>query len=135
MTTPPEPPPEARLIAKLRDEKVPSLSMREAARRAGMAPATWTQNEQGYRKVGPGVVIPIRATDDKLAAMALIVGATPAQLAEAGREGAARALEVLQQDRPADPREEIAAIIRHGGDLDDRQRRVLLDLLKRHNRD
>src|ERR1700759_5159595 len=106
-TTLPPPPPEAQLIARLREEKVPVLSMREAARRAAqIAPggkfsvALWTQNEQGSRKVGPGIRIPVRATDEKLAYMALVVGATPEQLETAGRSGSAVMLKKLIEAEP-----------------------------------
>ena len=94
MTTP-EPPPEAQLIHRLREEMVPAVSMREAAKRAGMGTATWVQAEQGYRKVTPAVTIPIRATADKLASMALVVGATADQLRKAGRDDAAVILQKL----------------------------------------
>ena len=132
MTTP-EPPPEARLIAELRNGMVPVLSMREAARRAGFSVATWTQIEQGHRKVTAAVTIAIRGTDEKIARMALVVGAAPQQLTEAGRPGAARMLERLIEAGP-DPVEQIAEIVRQSGDFSERQKAYLSDLLKRESR-
>lgn len=131
MTTP-EPPPEAKLITRLREDKVPSLSMREAARRAGMSAALWTQNEQGYRKVTPAVTIPIRATADKLADMALVVGATPAQLRDAGRDDAAGILQKLIDAGP-DPAEELVGKINASRDFTERQKRALIDMVRRED--
>lgn len=131
MTTP-QAPPEARLIARLRREKVPPLSMREAARRAGFSVATWTQNEQGYRKVTALLTIPITATDEKLARMALVVGATPAQLREAGRDGAARMLQKLIDAGP-DPKSQLAEKIRQSRDFTDRQKQALIEMVLRED--
>jgi len=124
------PPPEAQLIARLRTEHVPPLSMREAARRAGFSVATWTQNEQGYRKVTPLLTIPIRATDDKLARMALIVGAKPAQLRDADRGEAARILQALIDAGP-DPTAQLAEAVRNAGGLTERQKRAVIDIISR----
>lgn len=125
-----EPPPEARLITRLRQEQVPSLSMREAARRAGISAALWTQNEQGYRKVTPAVTIPIRATADKLAAMALVVGATPDQLREAGRDDAAGILAKLIDAGP-DPAAQMIEQIRASRDFTERQKQALIGMVRR----
>lgn len=127
-----EPPPEAQLIARLRRDRVPPLSMREAARRAGFSVATWTQNEQGYRKVTPVTVIPVTATDEKLARMALVVGATPGQLGEAGRDGAARMLQKIIDAGP-DPRTQLAEAVRNAGGLSDRQKQALIEMLRKGN--
>lgn len=127
-----EPPPEARLIERLRKDLVPPLSMREAARRAGISVATWTQNEQGYRKVTQHVVIPITATAEKLARMALVVGATPEQLREAGREDAAVMLAKIIEAGP-DPGDQLAEAIRLSSGLTDLQKQVLIELVQRGN--
>ena len=132
MTTP-EPPPEARLIAGLRNAMVPPLSMREAARRAGFSVATWTQIEQGHRKVTAAVTIAVRGTDEKVARMALVAGAPPGQLAEAGRPEAARMLEKLIEAGPDISTQTIEAI-RQSGDFSDQQKAHLIDLLKRESR-
>ena len=127
-----EPPPEAKLIARLRQDQVPSLSMREAARRAGMSAALWTQNEQGYRKVTPAVTIPISATADKLAAMALVVGATPAQLREAGRDDAAGILQKLIDAGP-DPTAQMVEKIQQSRDFTEQQKRALIEMVQRES--
>lgn len=129
MTTP-EPPPEAKLITRLREGIVPTLSMRQAARRAGISPALWSQNEQGYRKVTPLVTIPIRATADKLAAMAQVVGATPEQLRKAGRDDAAAILQKLIDAGP-DPYAQMVEKIRASRDFSASQKRALIDLVTR----
>jgi hypothetical protein len=130
--TTPEPPPEAQLIHRLREEMFPAVSMREAARRAGMGTATWVQAEQGYRKVTPAVTIPIRATADKLASMALVVGAIPAQLREAGRDDAAAILQKLIDAGP-DPRAQMAEAIRQSRDFTERQKRALVEMVLRED--
>lgn len=129
MTTP-EPPPEARLITELREGAFPALSMREAARRAGMSASLWTQYEQGYRKVTPAVTIAIKATADKLAGMALVVGATPEQLRESGRDDAAAILQKLVDAGP-DPRAQVVEKIRQSRDFTERQKRALIELVLR----
>jgi transcriptional regulator with XRE-family HTH domain len=128
--TTPEPPPEARLIHELREAITPKLSMREAARRAGMSASLWTQYEQGYRKVTPLVTIPVTPTDDKLADMALVVGATPGQLREAGRGGAAAILQKLVDAGP-DPYAQLVEQVRASRDLSERQKRALIELVLR----
>lgn len=127
-----EPPPEARLITRLREDQVPPLSMREAARRAGFSVATWTQNEQGYRKVTAALTIPIRATADKLARMGLVVGATPDQLREAGRGDAAAILQKLIDAGP-DPKAQLAEAVRNSAGLTERQKRALIDMVLRED--
>ena len=129
--TTPEPPPEAKLITRLREDRVPPLSMREAARRAGFSVTTWMQNEQGYRKVTPAVTISIRATAEKLARMALVVGAKPEQLTEAGRGDAAGILARLIDAGP-DPAAQLEEALRHSRDLSEAQKRELIELVRRN---
>jgi hypothetical protein len=130
--TTPEPPPEAKLIHLLREEMFPAVSMREAARRAGMGTATWVQAEQGYRKVTSAVTIPVRATADKLASMALVVGAVPDQLREAGRDDAAVILQKLIDAGP-DPKAQLAETIRQSRDFTERQKRALVEMVLRED--
>ena len=68
------------------------LSAREAARRAGISEGRWRQIAGGYQVVSAGVYAPVRGPAQTLARMAAVVGVTPAQLTEAGRPDAARAL-------------------------------------------
>lgn len=98
MTTLPTPPPEALLIRKRREEHVPHLSMREAARRAGISAPWWRMIETGIRRVS-GQDFPERGNADTLAAMALAVGVEPAELEAAGRADAAGRLERMAADR------------------------------------
>lgn len=128
MTTP-EPPPEAKLIAELRNAMVPPLSMREAARRAGFSAATWTQIEQGYRKVTPAVTIPIKGTDEKIARMALTAGAAPEQLAAAGRPAAAEMLAKLIAAGP-DLRTQTIEAVRQSREFSEDLKRRIIDLLR-----
>lgn len=129
MTTPPAPP-EAQLIHRLREEMVPTLSKREAARRAGFSVATWDQIEHGYRKVTSALTIPIAGTAEKVARMGHVVGATPDQLRQAGRGDAAAILQKLIDAGP-DPKSQLAETIRHSRDFSERQKRELIELVMR----
>jgi transcriptional regulator with XRE-family HTH domain len=107
----PEPPPWGALITdSLRQA---GLSAREAARRAGISEGRWRQITSGYQVVSAGVYAPVRGPAATLARMAAVVGVTPAQLRQAGRADAAKALgaapvqtaaddEVLQRVRQMD---------------------------------
>ena len=109
---------------------MPPLSMREAARRAGFSVATWTQNENGYRKVTPVFGIPIVATDEKLARMAQVVGATPQQLRDTGRHGAAKMLQKLIDAGP-DPKAQMVEKIRQSRDFTQQQKEALIEAVMR----
>lgn len=129
MTTPPAPP-EAQLIHRLREDMFPAVSMREAARRAGFSVATWSQIEQGHRKVTSSLTIPITGTAEKVARMALVVGATPEQLREAGRDDAARDLQKLIDAGP-DPGDQMVEKIRQSRDFTERQKQALIEMVRR----
>lgn len=128
--TTPEPPPEAQLIQRLREEMFPKVSLREAARRAGFSVATWTQIEQGYRRVTRDTVISITGTDEKVARMGLVVGATTDQLIDAGRADAAVLLKKLIA-AGADPRAKTVEAVRQSRDFTPDQKRQLIELLQR----
>jgi hypothetical protein len=104
--------------------------MREAARRAGFSVATWTQNEQGYRKITRDMTVPIRATADKLARMALVVGGKPAHLEDAGRGDAAVILQKLIDTEP-DPTDRLVQAVRSNRELTDQQKRAIIERLER----
>lgn len=89
--TPLKPPPEAVLIATKRDGAVPRLSMREAARLAGISATRWRQLEAGTIRV-KGTDYPEKAPAETLALMAQAVGATPEELRTSGRDDAAAIL-------------------------------------------
>ncbi len=105
----PEQPPEGRLIADAASRL--DLSIREAARRAGISYGRWRQIVMGYQNISPGVYAPVHAPARTVAKMARVVGVTPAQLASAGREDAARTLEEIlhstqEPARPAPSRDD-----------------------------
>lgn len=92
--------PEADLIERLRTAARPKLSVRAAAKAAGISDSRWRQIIKGYRQETKDVRVPAHAPDDTLARMARAVGATPGDLREVGREDAAVELEVLiERDR------------------------------------
>ena len=88
-STRPEPPREAALIEAAR--KRARLSVREAARQAGLSDARWRQITSGYQSVS-GSHIPVKAPADTLARMAQVLHITAEELVEVGREDAAKAL-------------------------------------------
>lgn len=100
METRPEQPPEGRLIADAANHL--DLSIREAAKRAGISYGRWRQIVMGYQNISPGVYGAVHAPAKTVAKMAKVVGVTPAQLTEAGREDAAAFLAELQPE-PAVP--------------------------------
>jgi hypothetical protein len=95
----PDQPPEGRLIAAALERS--GLSIREASRRAGLSYGRWRQITSGIQHVSPGEFAAVRAPARTLAKMAHAVDVTPAQLAGAGREDAAAALEDMQRQGPA----------------------------------
>ena len=88
-------PPEAELLYLARSGQ--HLSIREAARRAGISENRWRQVEAGYQTVRKGVKVPANATAATLASMARVVGLTPDRLeAEGQRPDAAGILREMQ---------------------------------------
>lgn len=81
-------PPEARLIREKREAIVPRLSVRQAAADAeadglgSFSPTLWAQIEKGT----------MHGTRDRIARMARVIHATPADLGRCGRPDAAQAL-------------------------------------------
>ncbi len=96
MVTDLAPPPEARLITEMR-EKPPRMSMRQAAREAGISETRWRQLEAGVRDFRGVKYAEPPGPAQTIARMALAVGATPAQLTEAGRPDAAAELEAMAE--------------------------------------
>ena len=96
----PEQPPEGRLIADAADHM--NLSIREAARRAGISYGRWRQIATGYQNISSGVFAPVHAPAKTLARMAAVVGVTADQMETEGlRPDAA---EIMRRDvRPAPP--------------------------------
>ena len=105
MSDGPKPPPEAELIAAAL--KRARISGREAARRAGISDVHWRQIVSGYQTVS-GTRVPVTGPAATIARMASVVGVTPEELAEAGRNDAADALRALP-DTSASQTSDLAA--------------------------
>ena len=87
-------PPEVELIRAARLRR--GLSIREAARRAGISEGSWRRTESPGRKT---------RTPDTVARMASVVGVTADQLAGVRRPDAAETLARLGEPRTATPEE------------------------------
>lgn len=97
MNRPPEPPPEGVLIETARNEA--RLSVREAARRAGISEGWWRQVVKGYQSLSGGTYGDVRAPADTVAGMAKVAGVTPEQLESEGqRPDAAEILRKMDDD-------------------------------------
>lgn len=96
MTRPPEPPPEGVLIESAREEA--KLSVREAARRAGISEGWWRQVVKGHQSLSGGAYGIVRDVPaETVAWMANATGrVSPDELTKAGREDAARELKDIQ---------------------------------------
>jgi len=92
----PEAPPEGKLIAEAAARR--GLSLRKAAKQAGISYGRWRQIATGYQNVSPGEFAIVRAPGGTLAKMARVVGVTPEQLAAAGRQDAAEAMQDAGQE-------------------------------------
>ncbi|WP_413808193.1 helix-turn-helix domain-containing protein [Streptomyces sp. OE57] len=99
-STRPEPPREAALIEAAR--KRARLSIREAARRAGLSDARWRQIKDGYQSVS-GEAIAVKGPPETLARMAQVVDVSAEELARVGRQDAAKALEEITPDASKAP--------------------------------
>ncbi|WNI16436.1 helix-turn-helix domain-containing protein [Actinacidiphila sp. ITFR-21] len=97
MTERPEAQPEGKLIEDAL--KTTGISQREAARRIGLSDARWRQIVSGYQSIS-GYKAPVRGPAATVARMAHIVGVTPDQLADAGRDDAAAKLrDITEKER------------------------------------
>jgi hypothetical protein len=80
----PEQPPEGKLIEDAAGNL--DLSIREAARRAGLSYGRWRQIVKGYQNVSPGVYAQVRNAPAKtVARMAAVVGVAPEQMETEGQ--------------------------------------------------
>jgi transcriptional regulator with XRE-family HTH domain len=93
MSTRPEQRPEGRLIGEA--QKAAGISQRQAAARAGISENRWRNIVSGYTTPSAGVYVPSKGPADTVARMAQVVGVTPEQLEEAGRDDAAEVLRRL----------------------------------------
>jgi hypothetical protein len=92
----PSPPPWGVLLTNAL--AVAQLSAREASRRAGISEGRWRQIASGYQVVSAGVYAPVHGPAQTLAKMAAVAGVTAAQLTDAGRPDAAKALASQESD-------------------------------------
>jgi hypothetical protein len=118
----PAPPPWGALITTALARE--GLSVREAARRAGLSEGRWRQITGGYQIVSPGVYASVRGPAATLARMARVVGVTAEQLSEAGRDDAAMVL-------AADEHSAVEEIVQRVRELDADQARDLLARIAR----
>lgn len=94
-------PPECAWIRKKRGAKVPRMSIREAARRAGRISGATGWSEASWRRYESGRAGGIPA--DKLACMALVADGVAGELRQIGRPDAATALGTLMEQEAARP--------------------------------
>ena len=83
------------MIAEALKRIRPKLSVREAARRAGISEGWWRQVVRGYQPLKGGGKAPMTGSAATVAAMAQVVGVTPEQLEAVGRGDAAEELRTL----------------------------------------
>lgn len=93
MNRPPEPPPEGVLIEQARRDA--RLSVREAARRAGISEGWWRQVVKGYQPTGEGGYILRHAPAGTVAQMAAVVKLTPERMETEGQRP--DAAEIIRQ--------------------------------------
>lgn len=103
VTEVPEQRPEGRLIEQAREARTPRLSGRAAAQAAGISEGRWRQIVNGYMSAGQGQYIVVTAPPETLARMAQVVGVTPEQLTDVGREDAAAELLRLRRSPSSHP--------------------------------
>lgn len=98
-----EPPPEALLIERLR-QQLPDKqgSVSHLSRQAEISEGRWRQIVKGYQQANKETRVRVVAPAGTLARMAAAVSATPEDLEKAGREDAAVQLRKLQT-RPHEP--------------------------------
>jgi hypothetical protein len=111
----PEQPPEGRLIAEAADRM--NLSIREAARRAGISYGRWRQIVTGYQNVSPGSYAAVHAPARTLARMAAVTGITAERLETEGRrpDAALELAEILRQRADApEPAARLPGLHRNG---------------------
>ena len=94
----------ARRQAHSRRRQPPRPLHPRSRKRAGISYGRWRQIVMGYQNISPGVYAAVHAPAKTVAKMARVVGVTPAQLTEAGREDAAAILaDLLREHALAGP--------------------------------
>lgn len=105
METPPkrpQPGADARLIAYARQNHVPPLSIRAAAKKAGISESRWRQIEKGYSAISANRFTEAVAPDLTLASMAMAVGLDGDDLRGVDRGGAARIIDAQREATSAE---------------------------------
>ena len=99
----PEPSPEGQVISQALDRLKQSegLSLRSAAKKAGVSDVWWRQIISGFRTVR-GQVVPTEAPAVTWAKMALAVRVTPEEMEQAGRSDVAESMRSLSRSEEAD---------------------------------
>lgn len=111
------------------------MSARTAAREAGISEARWRQIASGYQTVS-GTRVPVTAPAETLARMARVVGVTPPELEEAGREDAATELRALVEavadtdDAPAEEEDWRIRRIRDMEYLDPGEKEIYIEQIR-----
>ena len=129
----PDQPPEGKLLADAADRL--SLSIREAARRAGLSYGRWRQITSGYQNVSPGSYAVVRAPARTLARMAAVVGVTPEQMEGAGRADAAEIMRegaVIPLPALRTPLAEMIALHRGESDVFPQMDEAMTAMVERH---
>lgn len=96
---PPPPRPEGELIAEY--QKRSGLSVRQAARRAGISEGWWRQIVKGHQTLSGGGIGPVKGPAETVARMAFAVGVPHHRLVEVGRDDAALALNRIIREEAA----------------------------------
>lgn len=117
----PEAPPEGKLLAEALERS--GMSIRLAAKRAGISYGRWRQIATGYQNVSAGSYAAVRGPAGTVARMAEVVGVTPEELEGAGRRDAAAELRLATTIAGPDRAEELT-----DADLDAFEARLGLDL-------
>jgi hypothetical protein len=86
----PEPPPEGRLLSEALERS--GMSIRQASAKAGISYGRWRQIASGVQNASPGSWAKVVGPARTVARMAQVVGVTPEEMAEAGREDVAQAM-------------------------------------------
>ena len=104
MSMPPEPPPEGVLIESARKQH-PEISIREAARRAGISEGWWRQVVKGYQSHSGGTYGTVRDVPaETVARMAKATGrVTPQQMEDLGQRADAAAIMRTAAPAAAEP--------------------------------
>src|SRR5262249_1130533 len=128
------PPPEAQLIAYRRVSHHPALSMRQAARLAGISPQSWSNVETGSKFIGSGMKLPHTGTAGMVARMAFVLDISPDDLRGCDREDAAAILTTISTAQPsvryAETISQAVRLVSAATGLSDRQKQRLQGLIE-----